>query len=238
MTLLILEDEQEISEQIKEAVCIKKLFDYVLKATTIKEALNMSKKNEVSIFIVDLLLPDGNGYEFIEAIRELPQYELAWVVIVTGIKEPTENILDAYNNSKCNRYIRKPFSMNYLTDMLEELIYKKVIVQDQLTKLKIRRKSRDYFFDHSEIVYIETVDKVAYIYTKRERHPIGRVTLCELEEQLPKEQFIRVHRSYIVNLLFIDYVNKNNSQSMIKIKHYENMIPIGRTYKENYNLFL
>lgn len=237
MTLLILEDYIEIRETIVEAVKHTDIFDEILTAGTIEEAIQISEQNEVTIFMVDLTLPDGSGYDFIAHIRSIDRYRLSWVVIATGTEESVDEVIDAYNRNKCQKYIKKPFSMNYLIELLDELAGKRVIECVGQSKLRIKRKSIDYFFDHSDIVFLETVDKTAYLYTEKKKHSIGRITLSDLEDKLPEDKFVRVHRSYIVNREHIDYISRSNSQNQIKVKHYDMMIPIGRTYKNVYEIF-
>lgn len=235
MTLLVLEDYVQIRDTIVEAVKDSAIFDKIFTAGTIEEAIEISEQNRVAVFMVDLTLPDGSGHDFIKRIRQMEQYRNSWVVIATGTEESTDDVIDAYNSNRCQRYIKKPFSMKYLVEVLEELSAKKVIDITCEERLRIKRKSIDYFFSHDEIIYLETVDKTAYLYTKTDRHAIGRITLSELEERLPEGRFIRVHRSYIINKDYIDFISRSNSQNQIKVKYYDLMIPIGRTYKSSYD---
>ncbi len=59
MSLLVLDDVVEINEQITEAVIRRGLFDQIFSATTIKAAIEIARQEEISVFIVDLSLPDG-----------------------------------------------------------------------------------------------------------------------------------------------------------------------------------
>lgn len=236
MTLLVLEDYVQIRDTIVEAVEAREIFEHIYTAGTVEEAINISEDNDISVFLVDLTLPDGSGYDFIRSIRTQEVYRNSWVVIATGAEETTDEVIDAYNSNHCQRYIKKPFSMAYLCEVLEELAGKKVVEVGIEDRIRIKRKSIDYFFEHDDIVYLETVDKTAYLYTKDKKYSIGRITLSELEDKLPNERFIRVHRSYIVNKDYIDFISRSNSQNQIKVKYYDLMIPIGRTYKDNYNL--
>ncbi len=146
MTLLILEDSVDIRDTIKETVQLKGNFNQIYTATTIEEATTISEEEDVTIFIVDIKLPDGSGYDFIKHIRSIDQYKYAWVVIITGQEESVDDVLDAVNTRKCQRYIKKPFTMAYLLEILAELQKTKVVESPNAGKLKIKRKSIDYFF--------------------------------------------------------------------------------------------
>lgn len=231
MRLLVLEDHQIISDMIAQAVYEEGLFEEIYQAGTIAEAMGYIDSEEVDIFIVDLKLPDGSGYDFIKTIRALKRYEYSWIIIMTGLDESKEEIIESLNSNHCQRYVRKPFDVNDLVDMLEELSGIKIVVSNSRNRLKIRRKSVDYYFKYEDIIYIETVEKMVYLYSKKQKSAIGRIALNDLEEMLPKDLFMRVHRSFIINKDYIDFIKKENNQNLIKVKFYEQYIPIGRTYK-------
>lgn len=231
MSLLILEQEKDLSESLRRQILSLNIFTAIYQASTIKEAELIAASKNISLFVVDLDLPDGSGHEFVDHIRLMERYELTWVILLANQEETTQEIIDAYNSNHCHRYVRKPFQTAYLAQMIEELSGKKIVLSSEENRLRIRRKSVDYFFDHDDIVFVETVEKTAYIYTVDKKHKIGRVTLSDLESRLDDKKFIRVHRSYIINTDYIDYINKKNNQNQIKIKYYDTFIPIGRTYK-------
>lgn len=231
MEILILEDHLPLNQMICESLHEEGIFDKIHVASTICEAHDVVASASIDIFVIDINLPDGNGYEFIKTIRGMQQYEHTWIVVITGSVESADDIIRAINVNHFNRYLKKPFSMQQLVEILDELTGLKVIATGEMKRLKIKRKSIDYFFEYDDIIYFETVDKNVYVYTKDDKHTIGRITLNELENRLPERKFLRVHRSFIVNSDYIDYVQKNNNQNQIKVKHHNTLIPIGRTYK-------
>lgn len=233
MALLILEGQKDLRALINEQIDGLRIFHDIFHTDTIEEGLRVAAEKDIEMFIVDLELPDGSGHDFIDGIRQMRRYTLTWVILMAEQKETAQQIIDAYNSNHCHRYLRKPFEMTYLTDMVKDLATKRIVASGlEDNRLRIKRKSMDYFFDHNEIVFVETVEKTAYIYTVDKRHKIGRITLSELEQRLGDRKFIRVHRSYIVNADYIDFIKKQNNQNQIKIKHYDNFIPVGRTYKD------
>lgn len=60
----------------------------------------------------------------------------------------------------------------------------------------------------SQIQYFEVADKICYVYTK-ERKYVLLGSLQTLEKQLPDEQFIRIHRNYIIAMDHIEYIDGN-----------------------------
>lgn len=231
MSLLILEERKDLGEAARQEILKLNIYSTIYLATTIEEAMTIAESEEISLFVVDLELSSGSGHGFVDAIRKLDRYELTWVILLANKEESKQEIIDAYNSNHCHRYIRKPFDLQYLADMIEDLSHKRIVVSSEENRLRIKRKSVDYFFDHDDILFVETVEKMAYIYTIDKKHKIGRVTLSDMESRLDDKKFIRVHRSYIINSDYIDYIKKKNNQNQIKIKHYDTFIPVGRTYK-------
>ncbi len=221
-----------MSESVKKQILGLNICTNVYIATTIAEAERIAESKDISLFVIDLELSDGSGHDFVDRIRMDERYELTWVILLADKEESAQEIIDAYNCNHCNRYIRKPFQPEILVEMIQSLADKKVVISSDENRLRIRRKSVDYFFDHNEIVFVETVEKMAYIYTINKKHKIGRITLNDLESRLNDKKFLRVHRSYIINTNYIDFIKKKNNQNQIKIKHYDNFIPVGRTYRD------
>jgi len=114
----------------------------------------------------------------------------------------------------------------------------------ELHQLKMTRKNgnkeNDYFFinvDYSllkivfaDIVYIEGLKDYVKIHLKSTTKPVvARMSLKNLEEELPFSQFIRIHKSFIVSKQFITSVKKNS----IFINDVE--LPVGENYKDSIN---
>lgn len=90
--------------------------------------------------------------------------------------------------------------------------------------MRSERKMVKIIFD--EILYVESLSDYIKIHTKNKVF-VTRETISNLEMKLPSQQFLRIHRSYIVNL------NKTDSYTNEFIGIEKNAIPISRTYKEN-----
>lgn len=61
----------------------------------------------------------------------------------------------------------------------------------------------------SQILFFEVADKICYVYTEKRKHILFG-TLQMLEKQLPDEQFIRIHRNYIISVEHIQFIEGNS----------------------------
>ena len=77
-----------------------------------------------------------------------------------------------------------------------------------------------------DILYVESLSDYIKIYTKN-KTLVARETISNIEMMLPAQQFLRVHRSFIIN------IDKTDSYTNEFIEIEKNAIPISRTYKEN-----
>ena len=82
-----------------------------------------------------------------------------------------------------------------------------------------------------DIDYVEAMDNYVKVFRKGLSTVISQITMKEMEEILPSEQFLRVHRSYIVSLEMIERF----SNRMIYLTGRKQPIPVGRKYNETFN---
>ena len=86
----------------------------------------------------------------------------------------------------------------------------------------------------SDIRYVESMSEYLKIFVEGQPKPlIVLLSMKKMEERLPADNFMRIHRSYIINLLKIREVNKNRV-----IMDADTYLPVGDLYKENFQQYL
>ncbi|MDE6127353.1 MAG: LytTR family DNA-binding domain-containing protein [Muribaculaceae bacterium] len=95
--------------------------------------------------------------------------------------------------------------------------------------LKVEHKNAVISFD--EILYVEAMDNYVKVYRRQLPMVMSQITMKEMEEMLPSEGFIRVHRSFIVALASIDRF----SNRKIYCRDVARQIPVGRKYAESFS---
>lgn len=233
--VLVLEDYQELNNKICSQLKSIPEVGQVESCTSIKMAMEKLNKYKYTLFIVDLELPDGLGRDFIKLVRSKHEYRTVLIAIITGKVESMEEITGAFNSSLCQRYFQKPLEMGKFKQDIIALLNTRIVIAES-QRLTIKRKHSNFFFEIKDIMYIETNNKMTTIYTVRRGVEIGRYSLSSLTNKLP-ENFIRCHRSFIVNREFIDTMVKTSTYYYIHMSD-KTRIPIGISYKDVINSFI
>ena len=222
LTCIVVDDEPLALEVIKKYIA--KIYFLELKGSftdpfEAKQALDNSK---VDILFLDIQMPDMNGIEFSKTIAS----KNIAVIFTTAF---SEYAVEGFNVDAID-YLLKPIEY----DRFLKSVYK---AKEYIDYLNNQELNQGYLFVKSdyqmvkiilkEIVYIEGLDDYIKIYLPT-RAVLTLMTLKTIMQQLPSNEFIRVHRSYIVPISKIDHVSKS------KVKIAEKEIPIGVSYSESF----
>ena len=190
-------------------------------------------KNEVDLIFLDIEMPDLSGIEFARILVNKPK-----IVFTTAYEKY------AFQGFKLEAidYLLKPFSYEEFFKAAEKA--KKLIGYEQAEKKKETVESNnDFLFLKSEykirrinfndILYIEGLKDYVKVFLLNEAKPIMSLTsLKALEAKLPEKKFMRIHRSFIVNLEKIETIDRSR---VVFGKVY---IPVSEQYKESFQVFL
>jgi len=191
-------------------------------------AMRQISAEKVDLLFLDIQMPGINGMEFARTISHRTR-----IVFTTAF---SEYALEGYKVSALD-YLLKPFSFDEFLlaarKALEwfEMAASKPVADTVRENIGIFVKSEHRLLHvlFEEIIYIEGLKDYVKIYTENELKPIlSLMSLKQLEEDLPADRFMRVHRSYIVHLNKITSVNKN------RIIIGKKQIPVGETYRKQF----
>ncbi len=184
---------------------------------------------KVDVLFLDIQMPEVNGMEFARVIGDSTR-----VIFTTAF---SQYALEGYKVNAID-YLLKPFSFSeFLTAAKKALSWfemtggTKEHAATERDKVGIFVKS-EYKLLHvlfKDILYIEGLKDYVKIYTENDPKPIlSLMSLKSLEETLPEERFLRVHRSYIIHKDKISSINKN------RIVIGKKQVPIGETYRKQF----
>lgn len=184
-------------------------------------ALEVLKEGHIHLMFLDLHLPKLKGLDFLKTLQNPPA-----VIITTAYHEYA---LTSYEYNVLD-YLLKPIEFSrFLTAVnklkpMEKVPQVKEVASDRPHLFfNVNKKMVKVLLD--EILYIESVKEYIRI-TTLTTTLITKLPISELEAMLPKNQFLRIHRSFIAAL---DKINAY-SASWVEINDQE--LPIGRSYKE------
>ena len=218
--ILIVENEDELAENIQDLLShLGYRTDSTLKNAD--EVLNYLKTETPDLILRDILLDGGtDGIELTNQIRKSMNIPTVFITAYSDL-----NFLERVANVPNEGYILKPFSKERLqsTLFLAFRSFEDKILSPKKRTLQIRDRGHIVSLLEDEILYLKADGLYTKVFTK-ERQFTMRDILKDVMNHLPEERFIRVHKSYIVNL---PYIYSLNSKELVVEQH---VIPIRRGY--------
>ena len=224
MRCIVIDDEKLAIDLIESYL---KKMDGVTLVKTFQDAiaaLQFIKTNPIDLILTDIQMPGLLGTELVKALPTKP-----YIIFTTAYRDyAIEGFeLDAVD------YLVKPFSYERFSKSIEKakqlLVSNQNIIEAPLFKkdyLTIKADHKLYRVKYNNIKYIEGMREYVSFYITDKR-VTALMSLKSLENSLPKDQFIRCHRSFIVNKHLVDVLDGN--QLIIDSK----AIPIGQSYKDH-----
>lgn len=195
------------------------------------DASEFISENSVDLIFLDIQMPDLSGIEFTRLMEKGPK-----VIFTTAYDKYA---LEGYKLDIVD-YLMKPFSyeeflvaVNKVRKLLslEQQAITNIESNNQFLFLKSDYKIRRINFN--DILYIEGLKDYVKVFIQNSPNPVLSLSsLKVLETRLPNEKFMRVHRSFIVNLEKIVTIERS------RIVFGKEYIPVGDQYKEKFQEFL
>ncbi|HPR86197.1 MAG TPA: LytTR family DNA-binding domain-containing protein [Prolixibacteraceae bacterium] len=223
-----------------EPLALSLLSDYISKTPFLEligkfdnplDAIEFLRKEPVDLILVDIQMPDLTGTDFVRSLEISPKVIFTTAYPQYAIEGFKLNAID---------YLLKPFSYDeflkavqkaYKQAELEAGAATTVEANNQFLFLKSEYKIRRINFN--DILYIEGLKDYIKVFIKGEPKPILSLnSIKALEQKLPEDRFMRVHRSFIVNLEQIDTIERS------RIVFGKEYIPISDQYKEKFQAYL
>jgi len=236
--VLVVEDESIVSKDIQHS--LKKLgYNVVGSSSTGEKAIELALELKPDIVLMDIMLKgELTGIEAAETIRESINIP---VIYLTAYAD--EGTLAKAKVTEPYGYIIKPFKEIDIHTSIEMALYKHQKVtevrkeRDLLYSLVENKESNDFIFVKSnsrlvklkteDIYFVEALKDYVVINALNTRYTIHS-TMKDIEKKLPSEEFVRVHRSFIVRLDKIAAIEQPN----LILENDKKVIPIGGSYKE------
>ncbi len=228
---IAIDDEPLALKQINSYMDKTPYLEVVALCRSAFEAMEYLANNEVDLMFVDINMPDLNGMEFVKSLTQKPQ-----IIFTTAY---SEYAIEGFQVDALD-YILKPISYaSFLKSAnkaktwfeLNQKHTESIKTSQDSLFVKSEYKMVRIFF--SEIKYIESSNEYIQIHLDSDAPVTTLIRLKVMEEQLPKDKFMRVHRSFIVNLDRVKVIERN------RIVFDGNVyIPVGEQYKESFQSFV
>lgn len=222
---LVIDDEPLALQQLAAYVAKTPFLTLVAECQSAMEAREVIEKQRVDAIFVDINMPDTNGMDFVRSLSAPP--------IVVFTTAYSDYAVEGYRVDAVD-YLLKPFGFDDFTRAalrvkkryeLENQAQMASLADDDSIFLKTEH--RIVRVSIADIRYVESMSEYLKLYIEGQRPVMMLFSMKRMEERLPPF-FVRIHRSYIVNMKKIVEVSKN--RVMMDTETY---LPIGDNYKDS-----
>ena len=229
MKCLIIDDEPLAIELLEDFVSKIPFLELTSSCSNAIEASAILKKLKIDLIFTDIEMPDFSGIEFVKSLDEKPLFIFTTAYSHYAVEGfnlnavdylvkpiPFHRFLTAVNRAR-EIYLLKKEGTNAIPVVVESANF--MFVKSEYDNIKIN-------FD--DIKYIEGLKDYIKIFSTSHKPILTLSSFKKIEEKLPANSFIRVHRSYIVSLKYIHSVQRN------RILIDQIRVPIGLNYKDEF----
>lgn len=233
LTCWIIDDEPLAIELLESYVAKTPFLELTGSYSSAIEAMQDATTKVVDIIFLDIQMPEVSGMEFARFIKEETR-----IIFTTAF---SEYALEGYRVDALD-YLLKPISYTKFLEASKKALKwfeMKDSAESKDTTSTTGQEEEQMFVkaDHKlirilfkDILYIEGWKDYVKIHLANRSHPIlSLMSMKGLEETLPSTKFIRIHRSFIIQKNKIDSISKN------RVKIGDNELPIGDSYKQEFN---
>lgn len=224
-----------------EPLAVKKIAAYIGKVPFLElvaecrsaaEAMKVMDTVDVQLLFIDINMPEISGMEFAKSLTNKP-----YIVFTTAY---SEYAVEGFQVEAVD-YLLKPITFsNFLkaVNKVKNLIelnsnYQKDSIKTTANHLFVKSDYKLIRIELADIKYIESQHEYIKIHLIGSNPVLTLLSLKSIEELLPSNQFMRVHRSYIVNLAKITVIERNRIVFDGKV-----YIPVSEQYKEKFQEYI
>lgn len=222
-----------------EPLARKLLADYISKVSSLQlvaicsnslEAMEALKREPIDLMFLDIQMPEITGISLLKILNTRPL-----VVLTTAY---SEYALESYELDVVD-YLLKPITLERFLKAVDK-VHQRLALPQPVAHVS-EKPASDFIFVKdgtklvkvklNEVLYVEGLKDYVIIHTSQQKI-VSLQRLKSLEEQLPSNQFFRVHHSYIINLQAIETVHKGEVQIG------DSLIPISESYRKTFKEFI
>lgn len=237
--ILVIEDELIVAKDIQHNL-ERMGYEVVGIASEMNESLQLVSEKKPDLVLMDVMLRNGeSGIDIAESIRN--EFRIP-IIFLTAYADLAT--IEKVKKTESYGYILKPYKPIDLQTNIELSIYKhskEIEIEKERDLLAnyielgdinskdvfIRFNNKLIKIKKESILYVEALKDYVIIYTKQKKYTL-HTTMKEIENKLGSKEFIRIHRSFIIQIDKIESIELPN----LRLEGVNNLLPIGGSYKE------
>jgi DNA-binding LytR/AlgR family response regulator len=232
---LVVDDEEPAHAILKNFIAQVEALTFLGSAFNAIEATNFLHREKIDLIFLDINMPRMTGLEMLESLNNAPKVILTTAYSEFALKSYDLGVID---------YLMKPIafprflkSVNKVIEMERpvEKIQEINLPQDSLTQdiktndfLWIKTDKGLHRIDFQEIAYFQSIGNYIRIALKNGETHLALQTSKDLEQQLPSESFVRIHKSHVINLDCLTRVDGG------RVFLGKTELPIGAMYRKDF----
>lgn len=217
---LIIDDEPLSQDVLKKYIADSPQIELIGIYSNAVEANVFLQSNSIELLFLDINMPKISGLNFFKSLINPPL-----VIFTTAYPEYA---IEGYEVDAVD-YLVKPFSFERFLKAINKVVEKNSIAQlkNKNTGGSILLKSdkRVHKVDFDKIIYLQAIGDYVKVVTS-EKNLLVHSTIKSLVEQLPAVEFIRIHKSFVISIKRLEYIEGN------QVRIDKENLPIGLNYKE------
>jgi DNA-binding LytR/AlgR family response regulator len=199
LTCAIIDDEYLARQYIRDYIERLPFLDLVGDYNSPLLIMDELKSNAIDILFLDIQMPDITGIDFLKILNPQP-----YIILTTAYKEYA---LEGYEHNVID-YLLKPFSFDRFLKAINKVVDRVEKEQTGRTFMTIRADRKLYKINYDDLIYIEGQRAYVTFHTTQKKIT-ALISMKELEEKLPADQFIRIHKCFIVSIKYLESLEGN-----------------------------
>ena len=230
---IIIDDEPLALQQMEGYIKNLPYLELVASYQSALDAKEIIENDRIDAIFCDINLPELNGLDFVKSLDNPPMVVFTTAYSDYAVEGFQLNAID---------YLLKPFGFDDMKRAAEKIkkrydtrrTLQEVSKIDEDDAIFLKTEYKIVRINISQIRYVEAMSEYLRIYLADSSRPIiVLLSMKKMEERLPSRTFMRVHRSYIINLKMIREVSKNRIVIGDDID-----VPIGDSYRDQFNAYI
>jgi two-component system response regulator LytT len=230
MKVLIVDDEPLARDELHYLLEQNDQIDEIKEADGISTARGEIEKDKPDLVFLDIQLDDGSGMAFAKALKKHDQ--APYIVFATAYDQYA---LDAFEADAID-YVLKPFEQDRINDavdrvakLLNNQTSDSITSQQKNPRISLTNDERTIVIQKQNILYVQAQNGKTVVHTD-DQEIVSKQTLNSISQLLDPNRFIRVHRSFVVNLNKVRELQPSFNHTYELTLTNDSKIPVSRSY--------
>jgi len=226
---LLVDDEPLAIKLIENHISKIDSLEVVAKCNNALKAFEILNTHEIDLMFLDIKMPNMTGIDFLKTLKNPPK-----TIFTTAYRDYA---IESYD-LEAVEYLLKPITFERFFKAIDRLLRENKKVESikkestQNDYIIVKSGNKHHKIVRGDILYIESLKDYIKIHTTDDKYIVSKYKISDIEQDLMESHFLRVHRSYIIN------INKINAFTINDIEVSSTEIPIGASYKDKVVSFL